>query len=120
MKKYRELLQFGAFYRLRSPFEGNVAAWMAVSPDRRTALVGYYRVLQPVNAGYERIRLLGLDENLKYHVSINETDSFGDELMNYGLITSDAASGQNYEKFDGTNGDFQSRIYVLTAVESAL
>ena len=33
MKKYRKLLQFGSFYRLSSPFDGdgNVSAWITVS-----------------------------------------------------------------------------------------
>ena len=39
-KQYRRLLQFGAFWRLQSPFAHNEAAWMTVSPDRETALVG--------------------------------------------------------------------------------
>lgn len=45
MKASRELIQFGTFYRLLSPFEGggNVTAWMVVSRDRKKALVGYYR-----------------------------------------------------------------------------
>ena len=33
MKKYRGLLQFGTFYRLKSPFEGNITAWMVVSQE---------------------------------------------------------------------------------------
>ena len=40
MKEYRKILQFGTFYRLKSPFEGNETAWMAVSQDKRTAIVG--------------------------------------------------------------------------------
>ena len=40
MKDHRELIQFGDFYRLQSPFENNETAWMVVSPDRRQALVG--------------------------------------------------------------------------------
>lgn len=36
--------------------------------------------------------------------------------MNVGLIVSDSSSGENHEKYDGTNGDFQLRIYELTAV----
>ena len=59
-KQYRRLLQFGAFWRLQSPFAHNEAAWMTVSPDRETALVGDYLVLQQANAGYRRIRLAGL------------------------------------------------------------
>lgn len=126
MKEYREIIQFGGFYRLISPFEGqgNVTAWMVVSRDRKTALVGYYRILEPVNVGYKKIRLSGLDSGFLYHISIHDKglhggftdmDVYGDELMNSGLMVSDASSGDNKEKYDGANGDYQSRIYVLKA-----
>ena len=116
MKQYRKLLQYGTFYRLSSPFEGNVTAWMVVDKEQKTALVGYYRILQRVNDAYHRIKLQGLNKDYCYYVTVLEEDIYGDELMNIGLVVSDASSGENHEKYDGTNGDFQSRIYKLTAV----
>lgn len=126
MKENRGLIQFGTFFRLVSPFDGrgNVTSWMVVSDDGKKALVGYYRVLEPVNTGYQKIRLSGLKADKKYHVTIagdgyyggfHPVDVYGDELMNFGLIVSDSSSGDNKEKYDGTNGDYQSRIYVLEA-----
>lgn len=50
MKSYRELFQFGTFYRLSSPFEKNVTAWMTVSRDKKSAIVGWYRTLSETNA----------------------------------------------------------------------
>ncbi len=44
MKRYRGLIQFGDFYRLSSPFEKNVTAWMVVSGDKREAVVGWYKI----------------------------------------------------------------------------
>ena len=41
---------------------------------------------------------------------------YGDELMNIGLITSDGMSGQ-VEELTGEYGDFDSRLYVLRAVQ---
>ena len=41
---------------------------------------------------------------------------FGDELMQAGLVVSDAAAGQNGEKYNGRNGDYQSRLYFLQEV----
>lgn len=38
-KDNRKLLQFGDFYRLESPFEGNTTAWMIVSKDKKEAIV---------------------------------------------------------------------------------
>lgn len=52
MKQYRQLFQFGTFYRLQSPFEHNTSAWMVVSDDRKEAIVGWYRVLNGVNLPY--------------------------------------------------------------------
>ena len=117
MKEYRELIQFGTFYRLKSPFEGNETIWMVVSKDKNTAIVGYYRTLQEVNVGYRRIKLLGLDPNKEYYNSIHQTIHYGDELMNLGLLTTDASSGENKEKFDGTNGDYLSRLYIFTSTK---
>ena len=88
---------------------------MMVSPDQKTALVGYYRPLTTVNNSYLRVKLQGLNENFKYHVSINETTHYGDELMNLGLLTSDITRGEILEKYNGENGDYASRVYVLKA-----
>ena len=125
MKKYRRLIQFGTFYRLQSPFDGNTAAWMVVSGDRREALVGWYRTLVGVNMPYTRLRLQGLDPGLEYHVevqgsyvegpSVHEAAAgmhYGDELMYLGLITTDGSSVEN----EGLQScDFDSRIYILKA-----
>ncbi|MGN0466751.1 MAG: alpha-galactosidase [Lachnospiraceae bacterium] len=120
MKEHRQLLQFGTFYRLKSPFEGNVMAWMVVSEDKKEAIVGYYRVLQTVNAPFERVKLDGLDANLSYHVSILEKDIYGDELMLAGLKTTDEFDPSF--GFMGINGielgDYHSKIYLLKANEN--
>lgn len=107
MKKYRKLLQYGRFYRLKSPFIGNETIWMVVSSHRNLAIVGYYRILQEVNVGYRRIKLTGLDADKLY--TIDEKDYYGDELMNLGLLISDESCGENH----GHNGDFQSRLYII-------
>lgn len=114
MKEYRELFQFGTFYRLSSPFEKNVTAWMSVSEDKKTAIVGWYRVLNPVNDSYTRLKLCGLMEDAEYTIEGNNSSFFGDELMNLGLLTSDATSGEAQEgQFKGC--DFDSRLYILKA-----
>lgn len=115
MKSHRELLQFGTFYRLRSPFETNETVWMVVAPDEKEAIVGYYRALNEVNVAYRKVKLAGLEPDFEYHVSLNETNNFGDELMNFGLIVSDGSSGEPQEGYNGLNGDYQSRLYHLKA-----
>ncbi len=117
MKKYREVLQFGTFYRLKSPFEGNETAWMVVSEDQKTALVGWYRVLNCVNGRYTRVRLEGLNPSYCYRNVYSGTCHFGDELMYAGLITSDETAGQVPSGVEPYT-DFESRIYVLEVAES--
>ena len=113
MEAHRRTLQFGRFYRLKSPFEGNVTAWMSVNRDQSEAVVGWYRVLNDVNAPFTRIRLQGLDPDRCYQ--INDSESFyGDELMYAGLITSDSATADGDPK-KACCGDFDSRIFILKA-----
>src|SRR5699024_10682114 len=101
MKKWRRLLQYGTFFRLKSPFDGNIASWMTVSDDRSQAIVGWYRILNSVNPPYTRMKLAGLDPDRLYKVSKDGVflrEFYGDELMNVGLITSDACSGESPEQ----------------------
>lgn len=115
MKEHRELLQFGTFYRLLSPFEGNYTSWMVVSKDQKEAIVGWYRVLGEINVGYHRVKLQGLNENYEY--TINELDGvyYGDELMNVGLLTSDHMCGEDRPADMVKRGDFTSKIFHIKA-----
>lgn len=114
VKKYRYLIQKGTFYRLQSPFENNIAAWMVVSEDKKTAIVGYFKVLNDVNSPFRRLKLHGLDENLLYNVEGLETVHYGDELMNLGLITTDPSAGQVIDG-SSTCTDFWSKLFILKA-----
>lgn len=111
MKEHRRLIQFGTFYRLQSPFEDNVAAWMVVSEDKKEALIGRYRILSRVNGPYERLRLKGLSSDVKYTVN-GSTSHFGDELMNLGLIVTDGTAGRGGTA-EQLCGDFMSALYYL-------
>lgn len=121
MKENRELLQFGKFYRLSSPFEGNITSWMVVSEDQKEAIVGWYRTLSHVNQPTSKIHLQGLNPDFRYEISTEGDhpykvhNPYGDELMNMGMITSDGLSGQ-VEKKDKYYGDFDSRLYRIHAV----
>ena len=115
MKKYREVIQFGTFYRLISPFDNaNFTAWMVVSEDQKTALVGYYKILNEVNGPYHRVKLCGLNPDMQYTVD-GDASHYGDELMNLGLITSDALSGQ-VEDPNADYGDFDSGLFIFKAI----
>lgn len=58
-KKYRQLFQFGKFYRLLSPFAGdpNLVSWQIVNPQQTMAIVGYYRIPIEPNPPYRRLYL---------------------------------------------------------------
>ena len=114
MKEYREVFQFGTFYRLSSPFENNVTAWMVVSEDKETAIVGWYRVLNGINLPYSRIYLQGLNPDFCYKQNIDGNCYYGDELMNIGLVIDDPSAGQVSSDMP-TSCDFDSKVYVLKA-----
>ena len=115
MKKYRQLIQFGTFYRLQSPFAGTETAWMVVSEDKKQAIVGYYRVLQEINAPFRRLKLQGLAPDRLYAISGKEEQEYGIELQRAGLVLTDASASENR---DGRNeGDYLARLFVLNAVD---
>ncbi|OON97639.1 MAG: alpha-galactosidase [Candidatus Epulonipiscioides saccharophilum] len=117
-KKYREIIQLGDFYRLT---QGNFYSWLVVSPNKKTAILGYYKILASPNPSIKKINLVGLDANFKY--SCNGKSYFGDELMNVGMILETEFTGlMQAESFKGKytpgtdKGDFTSQIYVFQAV----
>ncbi|NIK78811.1 alpha-galactosidase [Paenibacillus castaneae] len=104
-KDVRHLVQFGDFYRLLSPFEGNETAWMFVSKDQSDAFVVFVSVLQEPNPKLNRFRLKGLDPNRDYRLQGEETVYGGDQLLYAGLAT---------PQF---NSDYASKVYRFRAVE---
>ena len=125
MKRYRELIQFGTFYRLVSPIETDSCAWMVVSEDKKEAIFAYYRILNRPNMGFERVKLEGLLPGESYGVWSYQSEDvppegilrgsfYGDELMNAGFIVSDLASSKVGDNVLEAS-DFISRIYHLKA-----
>ena len=114
VKRNRAFVASGTFYRLLSPFHGSETAWMVVSGDCRRALVGYYRSLQPVNEGYCRLKLAGLDPLLRYSVSDRSLTYYGDELMTIGFDISDTGNGPWTPEI--YQGDYQSRLFEVKAL----
>ena len=123
-KAHREVLQFGRFLRLRSPFEGdgNDVAWMTVGDDRRRAVVGWYRILNHPQPGSDRIPLRGLDPAARYRVTAwppgddsmaarNTLVRGGDDLMSAGILI--VATRPE----TAVRGDFQARLFVLEVTD---
>ena len=87
------------------PTDGGDAAWMAVSRDRREAVVTVVRALARANVFPPLIRLDGLDENLRYRVAETGEVYAGSELARIGLCC------------PLPPGDAATRVYTLRAEE---
>ncbi len=106
-KKWREVMQFGRFYRVKSmndsgtcdgdelgapgvsalePLAGNEISWTVVSPDKSKAVSMTMQILTHPNAQWCVLKLKGLDEESKYHMEGREISfdvrDFGG-LINY-------------------------------------
>ena len=66
-KEYRRDIHSGAFFRLKNPAEG-AAAWITVSEDKTRALVMYCSILGDMRNPDRRLRLRGLDRNIRYSI----------------------------------------------------
>ncbi|GGA27078.1 alpha-galactosidase [Paenibacillus physcomitrellae] len=84
-KEVRELIQFGTFYRILNPFEGNEAAWTFVSEQQDEAVLAFFRVLSQPNERIQILRTKGLNPNYLYrHLDTGRVYG-GDELMYNGI-----------------------------------
>ena len=114
-KRHRELIHNGTFYRLQSPFKGDgQTAWMLVSQDQNTALLGTFKVLNQVNRSHQRLQLKGLAADTVYR--LEGRTYTGAELMRVGLVTTDASSGQLLEDSEQKPSyDFDSKLWLFEA-----
>lgn len=103
-KKHRQNFQYGTFYRLLSPFEGEDASWQVVSEDKTEVIVGYYRFRRDVNQLPIRLKLKGLDEEATYEC--DQELYTGGELMEIGLIL-------NQSQLTNQGEDFSSCLKVI-------
>ena len=106
MKAHRQLIQFGTFYRLVSPYENDITSWMVVSKDKKEALLGVYTMRSMVQSLDSRVYLRGLDENMMYQ--IGSRSYYGDELMKVGLVLDEI----NAPTFDKAVDDSSCIIYI--------
>ena len=85
VKELRQILLYGNFHRLLSPYEGNDTAWITVSPDKNEAVFMFTRALAKAGTYPELVRLRGLDANKVYTIQETGESYTGSELMNLGL-----------------------------------
>ena len=93
-----------------------------MADDARSAVLGYYSILNRPNSGPTRLKLRGLDPATSYRVSIwtaavgDENDESpspivlgGDVLLAAGLVIEGL-------RLSSTQGDFRARVYVLESI----
>ncbi|MBC2305349.1 alpha-galactosidase [Listeria booriae] len=102
-KKHRQLIQFGRFSRLISPYESNFAGWSFTAPNQEESLVFFFRILGAASEPFLRLQLRDL--NPEYTYAIGDTTYSGEELMKFGLYLNPDMSG-----------DFQSKVLHLKRV----
>lgn len=84
-KEIRSLIQFGQFYRLLSPFEGNETAWLFTNDDQSEAIVFYFSVLAEPAAPLKFLKVTGIDPDKEYQLVGTDQVFGGDELMYVGI-----------------------------------
>ena len=105
LHELQPLLLYGTYYRLRSPYTGNDAAWMSVSDDKREAIVTHVYAQAVPNMKDQLMRLTGLDESLTYRDVDTGITYGGDELMYYGIALKKPW------------GDYMSQQFHLVAID---
>lgn len=66
-KKHRETLQFGVFSRLDYP-KKNKVLWQSAARDGSEVVSGFFQTLATASEGYDRLRVLGLLPDKRYHL----------------------------------------------------
>jgi len=116
-KKNRNLIQFGTFYRLKSPFDfNNETAWQFVDLEKSQSVVFYTVILDKSNQMRPRLKLKGLDSNKRYKISSYEGLFHGDELMNKGVYIDPPLGADQKQGSYQLNGDFRSTMIKVEEV----
>jgi alpha-galactosidase len=104
-KKIRSLIQFGDFYRIHSPFEGNETAWTFANRDKSEAMVFYFSVLAEPAAPLKYVKVKGIAPSKRYEV-VGTGHVYGGDELSYAGLSIPAE----------LNGDFQSYVWHLKEV----
>ncbi len=104
-KKYYDLIQFGDYYRLLSPFtpdESRYCAWEVVKEDKSEALVCTVAYESKCTVPPELLKVKGLEASKMYRINNSEETYLGSALMNIGFWL-------DYDHFS-----YASRLYHIT------
>lgn len=102
-KGVRQLVQYGTFYRLLSPFVGNHTAWIIISEDKKEFIFYYYKILNKPNMREIMVKLKGINKDIIYVDQTTGEEYKGDELSYRGI------------KIPNQKGDFSSKVYHFKA-----
>ena len=84
-KEIRNIIQFGRFHRILSPFEFNEAAWNFVSKNQEEFVAFYFKILSEPGTSIRILKFKGLNPDYLYK-NLETSEVFGgDELMNVGI-----------------------------------
>ena len=100
MKAYGEVIQYGTFYRLASPFDDEECGWMDVSDDKKTAIVAWFRTLYTPNKCFTRMKLHGRDPDAIYSCNVLGGQALTVSKTPYGMLI--------YENVSGVKGEYSA------------
>lgn len=84
-KEIRDTIQNGTLYRIKNPFNGNLAQWNFVSQDRKQVVAFHFEILSQPAAPVQLLKLKGLEADALYRDVDRGTVYGGDELMYSGI-----------------------------------
>ncbi len=118
-KENRYIFQYGTFYRLESPFDGNTASWISVDEEKENAFMFYGQTLELPNLGLLRVYPRGLNHTFKYKVDLvgarSKTEQFNFPILP-GDVIERAGLPINRKIFYDIGGDFASILIKFTKV----
>ena len=110
-KKYEMLINEGTYWRLTSPFEDEVAAWMSVSRAKDRALVSVVRLYAEANAAACYVKLKGLESDAVYIEENTGRQYTGAALMNAGIPLPFATKEYEAYQFSFIRLDEAKKLY---------
>lgn len=110
-KKYEMLINEGTYWRLTSPFEDEVAAWMSVSRAKDRALVSVVRLYAEANAATYYVKLKGLEFDAVYIEENTGRQYTGAALMNVGIPLPFAVKEYEAYQFSFIRLDEAKKLY---------
>ncbi|GFO84598.1 alpha-galactosidase [Anaerostipes butyraticus] len=84
-KTIRETIQFGRLFRIKNPFDGNLAQWNFVSEDGKDVVGFYFEILSRPASPVQIMKLKGLECDAYYQDMETGNIYGGDELMYSGI-----------------------------------